>query len=195
MNDDYDHIRDYVVKSVGDDETRLLISDFAILWNEYEDELYNGEHHIKSIPRTLKRLNVEIDSFENKISNIYFRLVNYIKSKGEFSFDGIVRGYNVILREPVIENGKILKYDNGEIIYRGEITELNLKRIINSDMPVDRLHFMLFIAGRVRNNMFHGSKGIYTLKEQKELFKACNETLKLVLDIKRRYGFKYTNNN
>lgn len=40
-SDNYDHIDEYIKNTVNDNETLSLVSDFAILWNLYEGELYN----------------------------------------------------------------------------------------------------------------------------------------------------------
>ena len=58
QNNEYDHIKDYVKNSVDDEETQALISDFAILWNEYEDELFFKEHHVKDIPDMIQRIHI-----------------------------------------------------------------------------------------------------------------------------------------
>ena len=186
MNNEYDHIKDYVKKSVGDEETQSLISDFAILWNEYEDELYFKGHHIKSIPKMINRLRIN-GMYASKIEKMHKKLVTYIESRGEYSYEGLVSGYNILIKVPLTDDyGNIKKYDNGDIVYTGEIFEEDFKRIMNSTSFTDKLYFMLLIVARVRNNMFHGLKGISDLKYQKDLFMICNEILKMVLDIKRK---------
>ncbi len=185
---EYDHIRNYIVRCINDkdDETRLLISDFAILWNLYEDELYNKSHSIKKIPNVLSNLNIGNDG--EKIIQLYNKLVIYISNKMEFKYDSIVRNYNILIKKPIIKNGEVQYYDAAKtrIMYTpGEIKEDILKRIMHGEDLKDRLYFLLVITARVRNNMFHGEKDISNLKNQKELFKICNETLKLVLDMRR----------
>lgn len=39
MSRDYDHIKEYIESDL-DKDVRLLISDFAILWNNYEHYLF-----------------------------------------------------------------------------------------------------------------------------------------------------------
>ena len=186
QNNEYDHIKDYVKNSVGDEETQLLISDFAILWNEYEDELFDKGHHIKSIPKMIADLRIN-GYYTSKICKLYDKLIEYIKSRNEYSYDKLVDGYNILIKTPVLnDDGSIKHYDDGNIVYQGEIFEDRFRKIMNSTNIEDKLYFMLLIVARVRNNMFHGLKGIYDLKYQKELFKVCNEILKLVLDIKRK---------
>lgn len=189
MNNNYDHIKKYVADGVGDEDTQLLISDFAILWNEYEDELYSKEHHIKSISKVVYRLNID-EEFENVINRLFDDLKGYISSKSGYVFEKIVNAYHILIKEPLKdEYGNIQYYKDGRIIYRGEIYEEELKRIMFSEDVNDKLYFLLLIVGRVRNNMFHGIKGISELKTQKKLFMTCNEILKLVLDINRQKNF------
>ena len=183
-NDGYDHIKNYVKNSVGDEETQLLISDFAILWNEYEDELYDREHHIRDIPKVISTLN--IFKYIERINELYERLIKYIKLRSNLSYDSIVNNYHILIKEPLIKNGEIQFYRNGDIVYTGEIFEDELRKIMKGELLEDKLHFMLLIIARVRNNMFHGRKEIYSLKEQKDLFKVCNETLKLVSDMEKK---------
>ncbi len=186
QENEYDHIKDYVKNSVGDEETQLLISDFAILWNEYEDELYDKGHHIKSIPKMINTLKIN-GYYSNRIEKLHKKLLDYIKSRNEYDYDKLVNGFNILIKEPVFNSdGSIKHYDDGNIVYQGEIFEDKLKEIMNSNKICDKLYFMLLIVARVRNNMFHGLKGIYDLKYQKELFRTCNEILKIVLDIKRK---------
>ena len=174
IEEEYDHIRIYIDNNVGDSETQLLISDFAILWNEYEDELYNKEHHIRNIPGVIRKLN--IIKCTSQINKLYDRLLIYINNKMNFDYETIVRNYNIMIKDSV----------NNNSTHSGEIYESTLKRIMFSDKLKDKLHFMLVIIARVRNNMFHGEKEIQLLKQQKELFKICNETLKMVLDMEKR---------
>ena len=42
MSRDYDHIKEYIAAGV-DSEVRNLISDFAILWNNYENYLFKKD--------------------------------------------------------------------------------------------------------------------------------------------------------
>lgn len=200
QDNEYDYIKEYVKESVGDEETQALISDFAILWNQYEDELYYNNkifegkherqkgHHIRYILPMINHL--RIDDYIDEIKDLYYGFKNYITSRNENSFETLVKGFHIIIREPDIdENGNVITYSNGDIKYVGEIKKEDLIRIMNSNYYVDQLHFILLITARVRNNMFHGKKGIYDLRNQKDLFKLCNKTLKLVLDIyeKERY--------
>lgn len=187
IDEEYDHISNYVKNSVGDDETRILVSDFAILWNEYEDELFSKGHRINLISNMINGLKIK-NIYIVKIEELYNKLVVYIKSKNEFTYNEIVKGYNILIKKAKCDNnGNIMQDKYGNAIYNGGIPKEELKRIMTSDNYLDKLHFMLIIVARVRNNMFHGTKGISDLKYQKELFKTCNAILKLVLDIHRRY--------
>lgn len=183
----YDHINDYISRSVDDEETRLLISDFAILWNEYEHNLFNDEHHIKDINKMMNsKLNLTGGSIINKMNNYYENLKEYIVHRCGFDYDSIVSTFNVYIKKQLEKDGVVQKYSNGKIIFQGEIYEDDFRKLIQSNDVYDKLRFMLIIVARVRNNMFHGLKGIYDLKYQKDLFKTCNEILKFVLDLSEK---------
>ncbi len=186
-NEGYDHIRKYIDGCVNDKEVQTLISDFAILWNQYEDELYDREHHIKDIPKVIN--NLDISKYETTINELYKRLIEYIKSKNKYDYYSIIESYNILIKVPLIRNHQVQYYNNGDIVYTGEISEEELKKIMVSDKLEDKLHFMLLIIARVRNNMFHGRKAIYNLTGQKNLFRVCNETLKLVIDMEKKTNY------
>ncbi len=170
MNNNYDHINEYINSRVNDKEARELVSDFAILWNQYERCLYNGEHHIGTIWKKIKYYKLE------KIPNInilFNRLINYLsKRKIDFSYEGIIEAYNIRIKKE--------KDD------KGDIYENVFKNIIICNNSYKKINLLLIIAAKVRNNMFHGTKGPWELKEQKELFRIINETLMETI--------KYTNN-
>lgn len=179
MNGSYDHIRKYVSNKVGNEETQLLVSEFAILWNEYENELYEREHHIKNIGYVVKKLSIS-DDYILKVDELYWKLFKYLADSGYVNRDGkidcdkIEQGFNLQVKDNTEDN----EYYCG--IYKTKFI-----KILNSRETVDRLHFMLVIVARVRNNMFHGLKDVNQLSTKDKLFVICNEILKLVLDIKR----------
>ena len=163
-SDNYDHIDEYIKNTVNDDETLSLVSDFAILWNLYEGELYNECYNPRTLRDEIVRLNImSHDGITNDINSLFERLKAYLNVKGIFDFHDVIRAYHV--RPNDIHEGEL------EVIMRG-------------DNCIDKLNFMLLIAARVRNNMFHGIKGISDLKNQKELFRVCNSVLKMTIDLK-----------
>ena len=66
---------------------------------------------------------------------------------------------------------------------KGDILEDELEYALYDKSPRGKVYLLLFIAAKVRNNMFHGTKDTRTLDEQKELFEIINELLMSVLEI------------
>jgi hypothetical protein len=55
-------------------------------------------------------------------------------------------------------------------------------KAINNKGSFAKTYLLMIIAAKIRNNMFHGTKGPWELKENKELFKICNELLMCILE-------------
>ncbi len=164
----YDHINEYISSRVNDEEVRGLISDFAILWNQYERTIYEGEHHIRDIRKKIHQY-PKIKDIEN-LDELYNRFLKYLEYRHiSFSCDGLGEAYRIRIKD-----------DNN---LKGEIFRADLERILNGNDSYSKTYLLLLIAARVRNNMFHGMKGQWDLKEQKELFRICNEMLMAVLEI------------
>lgn len=168
--DTYDHINEYINKRVKDREARELVSDFAILWNQYERTVFKGEHHIRDIKIKIKQYNInEIP----QINVLYDRFEKYLESrKINFEYEDIKRAYSIRI-----------KNDNPE--HRGDLKKDQLEKAINNKSSFDKTYLLMIIAAKIRNNMFHGTKGPWELKENKELFKICNELLMCILEATR----------
>ena len=167
--DEYDHINDYINSRVNDDEARMLVSDFAILWNQYERTLYEKGHHIGAIWSKINKYKNQILSIQ-KLNDLYNRFSDYLKFRNiPFNYDGIEDAYKF--------NVKKEKPDD-----RIDIEKWKLEEAINEKDPIHKAYLLLLISAKVRNNMFHGTKGPWELSEQKELFKICNEMLMAVLE-------------
>lgn len=165
----YDHITDYIDGRVQDDEVRMLVSDFAILWNQYERALYMGEHHIGAIKRILRSYAI-IKDIPN-LDELYNRFLDYLKYRNiQFDYDGIRFAYGIRIKDNSL--------DNSGDIYRNQLEQAISRKDLES-----KAYLLLLITAKVRNNMFHGNKGTWELKEQKELFRICNEMLMAVLEI------------
>ena len=175
MRNDYDQIKKYIEADV-DSDVRLLISDFAILWNNYEKYLFSdsrgnpfyrfsrmmyGEgNRLAVIDIVLKNMTLE---YETKISSIYDRFLIYFKRKdGDFNFNSFKESFS---------------------IRKGDISDEELKNIIDNSNLRNKYLLLMLMVGRVRNNMFHGIKMVSDLNNQKELFEICNRLLTLSLAI------------
>ena len=160
-NNEYDQIEKYINSTGIDDNTRRLISDFTILWNRYEKELYNNSYSPKKLRNTIEKYNYSYCSI--LISNCFEEMTKYIEKKTKYSADELSSYFNM---------------------RSNDIKRDELERIMNGKNDIDKLCFLLLIAARVRNNMFHGLKELKELNNQRKLFEICNIVLKMVLDAK-----------
>ena len=175
MNRNYDHIKEYIAEDVEPD-VRLLVSDFAILWNNYEKYLfsdYNGnpsyryskitnktENKICIIDRVFNNMNTD---YEKEIIDLYDEFMKFFKNRyGDFSIEKFIYEYKV---------------------RKNDISTDELSNLINNPNLKNKYLLLMLMVGRVRNNMFHGIKVVRELNEQKELFEICNRLLTLSLDI------------
>ncbi len=171
MNGDYDHLKEYLDRTMKD-ETRKLISDFAILWNKYENHLFNNFYRYEKIDTLIKRLDYS-EKFINSIENIFLKLEEYMKKKYiSFEYMDFKEYFEII----------IIKYDfNRQDWKKGDIKEDYLKELLLHDDFEKKLKLLLLVVGRVRNNMFHGLKSANQLDDQQLLFIICNELLSTIL--------------
>jgi hypothetical protein len=177
-DNNYDHIKDYLkgrIKDPKDPEVRGLIADFALLWNQYERTIFEGEHHIGDVQKKIKSF--KLDRMAN-VKSLYDRFKNYVEYRRyDFTYEGLTDMFKIrIIKEVGVDK------NNEPIFTRGEIEEESLRKMIEIDNPFNEIYLLLFITAKVRNNMFHGTKGAWELPKQKELFRICNETLMNVLE-------------
>lgn len=161
-----DNIQLYIEKCL-DEEIRLLISDFAILWNKFENDFFEQNYHFcKFEDKVLCRIDIKNIDLKKKIYTLKDELFIYFESRG--------------IDTPPISSEKIIC--NYNIRIPNDITKNRLDEIIKCEGTKNTLMFIMLIVGRVRNNMFHGIKDIGDLPKQRQLFKICNEVLKLMLE-------------
>ena len=160
INSEYNQIEKYIRK-VLENETRLLVSDFAILWNKYENSIFNNNYNPRRINEKVLEKIKKDNNFEIKVNSLYESFCEYLQYK-KIKFNT----YDIIRKFSIREN---------------DISVEELNFIINLDEYKDKLKLLLIIIGRVRNNMFHGIKLIIDLNTQKELFRISNQILFLVL--------------
>ncbi len=185
-SDEYDHIDDYISNEAKIDiRTRILISDFAILWNKYENRFHGKEYDPRGLKDFVKEIvdkyDISDNGYESAIIKHQFEsLQNYIKYRcnGEYECHRVIKQFDIWR--------KVKNRNTGEENEKKDIEEGDLKRIMNAKNSTDRLHFLLLVIARVRNNMFHGAKGLTDLKNQRRLFIICNETLLLILNLKNK---------
>lgn len=93
------------------------------------------------------------------------------------------------IEEKCIEYNK--KFNSYTIINYFNIVVMKAKKevykLFDSNIEIDnwdsysKLHLLLIVMYRVRNNMFHGTKIITKLENERELFIICNDIMLLLL--------------
>lgn len=174
------------------DEIRVLVGDFAILWNLYEKEVvniaknkYRAEHHlsrkVKVYPEQYHEVILETledkDFFQapktqKEIDNNFKELKLYMstcKEKLGFSPENIIHYFHIYSDDVEHEETP------------GE-KEVNALFDSNNWNLANKLHLLLIVAYRVRNNMFHGIKLVSSLKKEEKLFIICNNVLSIVIN-------------
>lgn len=176
-NNNYDHINEYLNARINDShptEIRQLIGDFTILWNQYERAIYDKGHHIYEIKSKIALHKLE------KIPNItviYNRFKKYVSYRGyEYTAESLIDMFNIrIIKNKFDKRTKTVKK-------LGDIDQRDVETMIRGSTPFEKLYCLLVIVAKVRNNMFHGTKGAWELSKQKDLFRLCNELLMSVLE-------------
>ena len=82
---------------------------------------------------------------------LYDRFEKYLKSRNiKFEYEDIKRAYSIRI-----------KNDNPE--RKGDLYRNQLEEAINNKSSIDKTYLLMIIAAKIRNNMFHGTKGPWEL--------------------------------
>lgn len=173
---------------------RLLIGDFSILWNLYEKYIIVvNRDEIKG--KNAKLYNKNFDDVKVYQEEIHEVLIGKLKKENYLSsFNGsIVHNNFNELKDYLEENNKVNKMFNANNIneyfhisdrHRNENKEVIdlFKRNEYTWDDYDKLHLLLVVIYRVRNNMFHGTKIITKLNSEERLFIICNNIITMLLN-------------
>ena len=173
MNKEYDHITDYLNSRISKnkdeaDMVRGLIADFALLWNQYERTVYNKAHGHSKIKEAIEQNRLE--EIEN-LDELYKRFEEYVKD----------REHKLTARD--LRN--MFGSNDPRRKIQDDRLEEEFEKVLSEPIQSNKIYLLLLITERVRNNMFHGTKGSWDLPKQQELFRICNELLMSVLKYAR----------
>lgn len=139
------------------------VLEFTLIWNLFERETCDRFVRISSVREHVNRASnrgqLERDAYEPYLT--FFRGRYQAE---EFLADYLLSGRHRHMARD-LEDISLLRE-----VLAGTITDTN-----------NVVYSLLFIAYRVRNNLFHGEKDVYTLHLQKELFKTINSLLSTYL--------------
>lgn len=169
----YYDIKDYINNNI-DEDIRILISDFTLLWNAYEGYLYNTRYKAIYIMAMINRRKNVFNDNSDLIDSFYNRLKKCCINKyGYFSASTLYKNFSMNISD-------IFKKDDNNIYTEKDAIQ-KLDNHISMDDSINKLYIMLLIVGRVRNNMFHGIKLIKQLDQHEEIFNISNDILAFVL--------------
>ena len=137
-----------------------VVSGFAFLWNFFEGVTCNGRVSIPSLGQIAERMTnspvLATDSVEHSLSFYRFRYLN--GNQMQKRFEGL--NFRPNDRQELVE-----------AVLRG--TELGLSA---------KLHALLIIAYRIRNNMFHGLKSVHVWDDQAQNISEASRILSIALE-------------
>ena len=139
-------------------ETIYTLGEFSILWCYFEQSIFNSEANPSKMLNWAKRQE-STSELITLCENIKEKAIIYLNDLDETTI--ITRIYSEN-RPPNNEHRKLIS----------DFLESN------TDNPL--LGCSLFIL-RIRNNMFHGVKDIFTLNDQREMFMGINAFLQFIL--------------
>ena len=168
---------------------RILIGDFSIIWNLYEKYVINKfKDKIKNYKDIRNNDIFQEDIHECMITE--YRNNNFLYSSNHKEI--VDNSFNMLrkyIEEKCIEYNK--KFNSYTIINYFNIVVMKAKKevynLFDSNIEIDnwdsysKLHLLLIVMYRVRNNMFHGTKIITKLENERELFIICNNIMLLLL--------------
>jgi hypothetical protein len=129
---------------------------FPILWNIFEKEIFNTKASIFKVESKSQTISILDENSLNKIYN-YFKN-RYIQSADKF---------------------KGLNFREDEKKFQEKIKECFNKDNISLQ---EKIEVLLYIAFRIRNNIYHGIKQVHKLYEQNENFAQINKFLILIIE-------------
>lgn len=145
------------------DRDRRAIFDFSFLWSLFEAQVMDNFAQARTISEQVNGWDTE-----HRIhSEVYAEALAYFRSR--YSLNGQTTHHYDYLNLRGSDYPELV----GRVI-RGE-----------SDDPRDSMLCVLMIIWRLRNNLFHGSKWAYQIRDQLDNFTHANAVLMKVLE---RYG-------
>jgi hypothetical protein len=143
-----------------------FVSSFTILWNIFESQL------------SVLRYDINYYGFKAFIDNgnlLNFSSASYINIWADQG------DYNLLNLYLVLDYAKINKPAYTALIN-------NIERVLNrNDDNFENQNFVgLCISYRIRNNLFHGSKNVLDLGEQRDIFREVNKYLFDLIDYLHR---------
>ncbi|QRM42816.1 hypothetical protein [Rhizobium sp. BG4] len=140
------------------------IEEFSVVWTYFENVVCGKDANVASIRAAVEKLReskngIDVKAFQTALKHFSERYFPNGHQDGRF--DGLKwrKGGEVAAKEKASE------------VLTGKATS-----------PSDQLEALLFITYRLRNNLFHGEKWAYGLKDQMANFSSATHTLINMVD-------------
>lgn len=161
--------------TIAQDELQPVL-EFTLIWNLFERQLFRRSANLGEIRRHMERaLDLGRINPESYKPHIAFFRERYDNPTEEFLMQVLLSSSKQPSEHDLVNIGLVKSAISGEF----------------SD-PNNVIYALLFIAYRVRNNLFQGEKNVHTLHLQKELFETVNSYLSIymseTLELKREGG-------
>lgn len=140
------------------------IEQFSVVWTYFENVACNRDANITAIRTAVRRLaqsenGIGVKAFEPALKHFSDRY--FPGGHQDNRFDG-------------------LRWRNGgEVAAKNQAAEVLTGKATS---PSDQLEALLFITYRLRNNLFHGEKWAYGIKDQRDNFVSATQTLISMID-------------
>jgi len=150
------------------DETKLTsIFYFTLIWNLFEKELCGNDAAIRTHPEMVAEKHS--DALADKlVEEVYLHFLDRYVENGQITplFNGFKFGRDA-------QDGQR---------YKGFVSETLLSVGV---CRIKQVQALLYIAFRLRNNLYHGIKDVSELYEQNENFSQINRLLMALVDCKK----------
>lgn len=150
------------------DESKLKnIFYFTLIWNLFEKECCNSDAKINSDPKEIAEKvydRIETELLDQVFEYFQNRYVNEGKTNNLF------------------ENFKFGKNGNDGKVYKEFVKD----KLTEDSEQKNKVQALLYIAFRLRNNLYHGIKDVSKLYGQNENFRQINVLMMHIIDVKCR---------
>tara|TARA_R110002012_G_scaffold55315_9_gene141203 strand:- start:4391 stop:4903 length:513 start_codon:yes stop_codon:yes gene_type:complete len=147
------------------EETLALVADFTLIWALFEGTEAHGEDVI---------VVDELKSIAERVSH-------------DFSVQRLDEFVAFWSDRYIADGSTNHRFDRLNLTHRPHRTLVENVLLKSDDSLVNKIHAILLITYRLRNNLFHGAKDIQHLDGQRENLRYASDLLKTVLEASGRY--------
>lgn len=147
------------------EETLALVADFTLIWALFEGTEAHGEDVI---------VVDELQAIAERVSH-------------DFSVQRLDEFVTFWSDRYITDGSTNDRFDRLNLTHGPHKTLVKNVLLKNDNSPANRIHAVLLITYRLRNNLFHGAKDIQHLDGQRDNLRYASDLLKTVLEASGRY--------